>query len=35
MRLAQNLKDLMEKHNIQKKFEIGQELVRPAHLNAL
>ena len=34
MRLTQHLKDLMEKHKIQKKFEIGPELVRPAHLKA-
>ena len=30
--LSQKLKDLMKKHKIQKNFEIGQELVRPAYL---
>ena len=34
-RLTQNLKDPIEKTQNQKTFEIGQELVRRAHLKAL
>ena len=34
MRLPKNLKDLIKKHKIQNFFEIGPELVPPAHLKA-
>ena len=33
-RLSKNLKDLIEKFQIQIFFDLGQELVTPAHLKA-